>query len=117
MLGTSRSWGESDRELARAHGREVEEEERHLIAPPSCPRCERETPRDEEFCVWCGRAHSQEAVASVKEGRREVERVPLKAAREDPEILDAVEERKNIVELLEDTPKLVEPAREFAEAQ
>ena len=109
--------GDSDRELARAHGREVEEEEREAIAPLTCPRCERETPRDEEFCVWCGRALSQEAVASVKEGQREVERVALKAAREDPELLDRVEERKDIVELLEDNPELVERARDFAEAQ
>lgn len=48
---------DTDRELARAYGREVvEEDEDGEIAPVDCPRCERETPRDKSLCVWCGQA-------------------------------------------------------------
>lgn len=48
---------DTDRELAGAYGKEVEEDtEDTEIAPVDCPRCEKETPRDKDLCVWCGQA-------------------------------------------------------------
>ncbi|MFB6201897.1 MAG: tyrosine-type recombinase/integrase [Halorhabdus sp.] len=47
---------DADRELARLHGRDVEEEEHESLAPLECPRCGEETPRDRDLCVWCGQA-------------------------------------------------------------
>lgn len=46
---------DSDRELAWLHGVDVSDEEPEKIALVKCPRCGRDTPRDEEFCVWCNR--------------------------------------------------------------
>ncbi len=47
---------DADRELARAYGKEVDEHETDDISPLECPRCEKETPRDRDLCVWCGQA-------------------------------------------------------------
>jgi integrase len=49
-------------EYARLMGLEVAaDEEGDELAPLLCPRCDKETPRDENRCVWCGHAVSHEA--------------------------------------------------------
>lgn len=46
---------DSDREIAGAYGKEIEEDgDDEQIAPHICPRCDKETPRDKDMCVWCG---------------------------------------------------------------
>lgn len=60
----------SEREIARIHGVDVEADEPEPIGPVECPRCERETPRDEDRCMWCGQALSPEA-ADRAERRRQ----------------------------------------------
>lgn len=63
-------FGEStDREIARAHGVDVESDEADPITPLTCPRCQRETPREKDLCVWCGQALSHEAVEAVEDQR------------------------------------------------
>jgi integrase len=52
---------DTDRELARLHGLDVSDDEPDSIAPLTCPRCDRETPRKESLCVRCGQAMSPEA--------------------------------------------------------
>lgn len=47
---------ESDLELARVYGREVEAGDDEEIAPVECPRCGEDTPREKSLCVWCGQA-------------------------------------------------------------
>ena len=47
---------DADRELARIHGLDVEEEEPERTAPHDCPRCGKQTPCDRDLCVWCGQA-------------------------------------------------------------
>lgn len=47
---------DADRELAKIHGLDVEEEEPDQTAPLDCPRCGRQTPPDKDLCVWCGQA-------------------------------------------------------------
>jgi len=48
---------DAEREFARLEGVEVDEEdEPETHAPYTCPRCDKETPRDEGVCVWCGQA-------------------------------------------------------------
>jgi integrase len=59
----------NDREIARAHGVEVTEDEPDDIAPVACPRCDKETPHDEPACVWCGQALSHTATEVVEEQR------------------------------------------------
>lgn len=58
------------REVARAHGVDVGEDEMAPIGPVECPRCQNETPRDKPQCMWCGQALSQEGVEKI-ENRRE----------------------------------------------
>jgi len=49
-------------EYARLMGLEVAEDDTQGdLAPLACPRCDRETPRDEDRCVWCGQAVTPDA--------------------------------------------------------
>lgn len=54
------------REVAKAHGVDVSEDEMSAIGPVECPRCQRETPRDEPQCMWCGQALSQKGVEEIE---------------------------------------------------
>lgn len=47
----ARFGGEADDEYARLHGVEVEQEEAEPFGPVECPRCGKQTPRDENSCV------------------------------------------------------------------
>lgn len=47
---------DADRELAKIHGLDVEDDEPDPTAPLECPRCGDQTPRDRDLCVWCGQA-------------------------------------------------------------
>ncbi len=45
------------RQYASLHGKEITEEEGSGdLAPIECPRCDKETPRNRDLCVWCGQA-------------------------------------------------------------
>ncbi|QSX00456.1 tyrosine-type recombinase/integrase [Haloterrigena alkaliphila] len=56
----------NERAYAKLHGIEVDEEEdENEVGPVECPRCHRETPRHEDFCVWCHHALSFEATEDV----------------------------------------------------
>ena len=58
----------NERAYARLHGIDVGEEEDSAEAGPvECPRCHRDTPRHEDFCVWCNHALSFEATEDVEE--------------------------------------------------
>ncbi|AKH97339.1 integrase family protein [Halanaeroarchaeum sulfurireducens] len=52
---------DADRELARIHGLDIEEDEPEPLAPRTCPRCGEQTPQDRDLCVWCGQALEPEA--------------------------------------------------------
>lgn len=54
------------REFAKIHGVDVKDKETKDITPLECPRCMRETPREEEVCVWCGQALNPEAVRKLE---------------------------------------------------
>ena len=51
----------TDRELARAHGLDVSEDESDPIATIDCPRCGEPTPQDRSFCMHCHAAIDVEA--------------------------------------------------------
>lgn len=106
----------ADNELARLHGLDISDDETDPIGPVTCPRCQRQTPRDEEFCVWCEQALSPGAVDQLRTDEREVQRAVLRFAKDNPDLLDAVEERHDIAQVLEDNPDLRRRAREFVEA-
>lgn len=47
---------DADRELARIHGLDIEDDKPDPTAPRECPRCGEQTPRNRDLCVWCGQA-------------------------------------------------------------
>lgn len=106
----------SDRELARAHGLDVEEDEPDPIAAVACPRCDKETPRHEEFCMWCHQAIDHGAVDDLEETQTEQRRKLLGFAKENPELLDRLEEMEPLVEALGGDPDVIETARRFVDA-
>jgi len=58
----------NERAYATMHGLDVEAEpDSQDYAPLTCPRCDRETPRDKDWCVWCHQALSPEAAERVEE--------------------------------------------------
>lgn len=58
---------ETDREIARAHGAEVQTDESDPTAPISCPRCSLDTPRSEPVCAHCGQALDPESAEAVEQ--------------------------------------------------
>jgi integrase len=59
---------DADREFRRLEGADVpEDDEPDPTAPLECPRCERETPRSKDACVWCGQAMSPTAAQKLDE--------------------------------------------------
>jgi len=56
----------TEREIAKAHGLDVADDEPDDTGPVVCPRCEQKTPRDEEACVWCDHVLSQEAAEDIE---------------------------------------------------
>lgn len=106
----------AENELARIHGLDVAEEESEPIGPVNCPRCEKETPRDRDFCVWCEQALDQGAVEQLRLDERKAQRVIFRMAKEDPSILEEVEEREQIMAVIEDDPELQRQAKRFLEA-
>ena len=56
---------DSDRELARLHGKDVSDEEPEPIAPIECHTCGRENDRDASFCNQCGQVLDPETAAEL----------------------------------------------------
>jgi integrase len=105
----------SDREIAKAHGKDVEDEEPDPIAAVTCPRCDRETPRDEPFCMWCHQTLELGAVDEIEEKQHSQRRELLGIAKEHPELLTRLEEMEPLVEALGGDPDIVETARRFVD--
>lgn len=106
----------SDRAIATAHGVDVQGDEPDPTAPIPCPRCERETPRERDSCVWCSAALNQEAVESIKEDAREISRAAMRLARDNPELLEEAEVRRDILDGFAADADLHERAKRYAEA-
>lgn len=58
------------REIARAHGLDVDADEPEPSGPIVCPRCEQKTPRERDACVWCDQVLSQQAAEAIEEQRQ-----------------------------------------------
>lgn len=98
---------DTDRELARIYGKDIEEEETNAIAPLDCPRCDRETPREQDFCVWCGQALKRGAAEDIQEKERRVRQSVLRLASKDPKLLSEQQRAENLVRLTEEHPGLI----------
>jgi len=57
---------QSSREIAMALGVDVGDDEPEPMGPVTCTRCEQETPRDKDRCVWCGQPRSVEAAQEAQ---------------------------------------------------
>jgi integrase len=108
---------DADRELAKIHGAEIDEDaEPDPIAPMDCPRCGKETPREKDFCVWCGQATSHDAVEEIKAEEQDLRDSILTLIKEDPELLDDIEKAQEAMTVFENRPDLLEDAERFREA-
>jgi len=83
---------DTDREIAKAHGIDVSEDELEPIGPVDCPRCQRETPRDKMQCMWCGQALSQKGVEKIEERRERLFESALEADGKMKERIKAVQD-------------------------
>lgn len=106
----------SDREVARAHGADVEEDEPEPIAAVTCPRCGEKTPRTEPFCMWCHQAIEHGAVEEIAEIQNKERRQLLRFIKEHPEMLEQVEEIEPIITAFGGDTEVIETARRFMEA-
>lgn len=108
--------GEADDRYAEIHGLEVETEEAETHAPLECPRCNKQTPADEDFCVWCHQAMDPNAVDKIEEKQTEQRRNLLRLSQENPELLETLEEMEPLINALGDDPELLSVASEFVES-
>lgn len=106
----------SDRELAKIHGLDVEEDEPEPTAPVVCDRCGEKTPRHEPTCVWCGKALSVEAVDRLDEKAEEVRRQALRFAAQNPDLPDQIEDAQDMMQMMEAHPELKEDIHRFMDA-
>jgi len=106
----------SDRELAKAHGEDIEEEEPNPIAGVQCPRCREKTPRSEPFCMWCNQAIEHGAVDEIQEDQDQQRRNLLRIAQENPDLLETLEDFEPVIEALGGDAELIQAAQQFNEA-
>jgi len=76
----------------------------------------KETPRDEDACVWCRQPLEYDTIEARKQEDREVRSAVLRMAKENPDFLDNIEQAREFMDLFEDDPELFADAREFADA-
>ena len=103
-------------QYAELQGKDVETEKTTDRTPLTCPRCDKETPRDEPFCVWCHQAMEPDAVEELEKQESKQRRELLRIAKENPELLDAVEELEPLIETLGGDAQVVDTAKEFVES-
>jgi integrase len=105
-----------NKQYAELQGLEVETEKTKDRTPLTCPRCDKETPRDEPFCVWCHQAMEPDAVDELEKEESEQRRELLRIAKQNPELLEAVEELEPLIESLGGDAQVIDTARQFVEA-
>jgi integrase len=105
---------DSDREVARLHGADIEQEEPEPIAPVECPRCGRENPRDHEECMFCGQLLDVKAVQSVQDREREVRDAAMRLVAIEPDVLNDIQKVEDLMTVLDDRPALREEVEQLA---
>ena len=112
----ARFGGESDSQYAQLHGLEVEEEDDGPTGPVECPRCGRDTPREEPVCMWCNQALDHGAVEDLRKDQDEQRRALLRIAKRNPELLDKLEDIEPVIEAFGGDADLIQAAQQFTEA-
>jgi len=103
-------------QYAELQGLDVETAKTEDRTPLTCPRCDKQTPRDKPFCVWCHQALEPDAVNQLEKEESEQRRELLRIAKENPELLDAVEELEPLIDTLGGDAEVIDTARDFIEA-
>lgn len=106
----------SDREIARAYGVDVKDDEPDPIGPSTCPRCQHETPPNEPLCVWCGQALEHETVEQLEKDQRKVRTELLQIAKDNPELLEGLDRLERLIDFADANPKIMRDAQSFVEA-
>ena len=106
----------SEIEFADIHGIDVSEEESEPLGPVECPRCDKETPREKDFCVWCGQAIKPGAMEEIKKEERELRSAVMRLVKEDPELIDDIQASQDLIAVIEENPQLMEDAEGFLDA-
>jgi site-specific recombinase XerD len=91
---------EAETQYALLHGVDIEDDEPEEIGPLTCPRCERQTPREKPLCVWCSQALSPDAADEVAEQDQAVTRAAARASG------DRAEALADLKAVLDDHPEL-----------
>ena len=112
----ARFGGESDSQYAQLHGLEVEEEDDGPTGPVECPRCGRDTPREEPVCMWCSQALDHGAVEDLRQDQDEQRRALLRIAKRNPELLDNLEDIEPVIDAFGGDADLIQAAQQFTEA-
>lgn len=107
---------DAEAQYAKLHGKEVETSEPENRTPVECPRCTRETPRDEAKCMWCGQVLDYEAAEDIRAEQQELRKATLRLAKQNPELLDEIEQARDLQTVFERNPELYDEAREFLDA-
>ena len=106
----------TDREIARVHGIDVEDEQSDTLAPQNCPRCGRENPPNDELCGLCGQVLEPGAVQSLREQEDEVRMTALRLVQENPDIAQDLQQAQDLMRLFEANPDLFTEVQDFADA-
>lgn len=104
------------KQYASLQGVDVEEDDHKQDAPVVCPRCDRETPPDEAFCVWCDQALEHGAVEEIEREQEAKRRELLRFVKDNPDFLDQVEGMEPIIELFDGDTAVIDRAKQFSEA-
>lgn len=107
---------DTEAQYARLQGKDVEADEPDELAPVKCPRCSRETPREESFCMWCDQALEHGAVDDLEQKEKEHRQELLTFAKDNPELLENLEAIEPLIEAVGGDPDVLDTARRFAEA-
>jgi site-specific recombinase XerD len=109
----ARFGGEAEALYARIHGIDTSADESEPIGPVTCPRCDRETPREKPLCVWCSQALSPTAVEKADEHDDALDdsfaELATAAARGDvsaDRVEELIEHLSGFRELIDDNPEL-----------
>ena len=102
-------------EYAALHGEDVEVEDPQDYTPTACPNCRQKTPSDKPVCMWCNHALDHDAVEDLEETEMTVKRLALRHIKDDPSVLDEVEDRMTIINLLMEDDSFYEDALQLAD--
>ena len=103
-----------DSSYARLHGIEDEENpEVTKMAPKDCPRCGNKVPPEADFCYRCGMALTIESSKEIKEDEEEMAEKFTEFAKEDPNILEDMQEFMGMMKFFKKNKGMMEDFQRF----